>query len=78
MKGETQLFALRSYTIKQHNGSFFVAPTAQEGQHRWSKPYASLQHATTAIGRKLQREFVMRDRRLNGSEHTSTSAPRDG
>ena len=66
MKGENQLFALRSYTIKQHNDSFFVAATAQEGRHRWSKPYATLQHATTAIGRRLQREFT---KRMNRTVH---------
>jgi hypothetical protein len=28
-----------------------------EGTHHWSKPFGSLQRATTAIARKLQREF---------------------
>ncbi len=64
------VYALRNYTIKKQGEQFFVAPTAMAGKHRWSKPYASLQHATTAIARKLQREFVTRHRRSNGDQPT--------
>jgi hypothetical protein len=66
MKAVAHVYALRSYTIKEHGGQFFVSPTGIEGTHRWSKPYATLQRATTAIARKLQREFVRRHSRANG------------
>jgi hypothetical protein len=36
-----------------------------EVMHRWSKPYATLRRATTAIARKLQREFLRRHSRAN-------------
>jgi hypothetical protein len=68
MKPATHLYALRSYTIKEQGGAFFVSPTGTEGSHRWSKPYASLQRATTAIARKLQREFTKRHSRANGHD----------
>ena len=66
MKPEAHVYALRSYTIREQGGEFFVSPTGIEGTHRWSKPYATLQRATTAIARKLQREFVRRHSRANG------------
>lgn len=68
MKADVSVYALRNYTIKKQGDRFFVAATAVEGTHRWSKPYASLQRATTAIARKLQREFVTRHNRSNGHE----------
>jgi hypothetical protein len=68
MKAETHIYALRNYTIKQQGNRFYVAATAMAGKHRWSKPYASLQHAATAIARKLQREFVTRHSRSNGHQ----------
>jgi hypothetical protein len=51
MKAETHVYALRNYTIKKQGDRFFVAATAMAGTHRWSKPYATFQHATTAIAR---------------------------
>ncbi len=68
MKADADVYALRSYTIKKQGGEFFVSPTGVKGSHRWSKPYASLQRATTAIARKLHREFARRHRRHNGSQ----------
>jgi hypothetical protein len=68
MKAETHVYALRNYTIKKQGDQFFVAATAMARTHRWSKPYATLQHATNAIARKLQREFVARQSRSNGSQ----------
>lgn len=55
-----RVFALMGFTIKTDNGKFFVSPT---GYNRWSGPYKSLHHATTAIARKLAREFTERDAR---------------
>jgi hypothetical protein len=63
MKSETYVYALRNYTIKKQGDQFFIAATAMAGRHRWSKPYATLQHATTAIARKLQHEFIARHSR---------------
>ena len=65
MKPPAHVYALRSYTIKEHAGQFFISPTGSERSHRWSKPYATLQRATTAIARKLQREFAKRHSRAN-------------
>jgi hypothetical protein len=73
MKAQAHVYALRNYTIKQQGDRFFVAATALEGTHRWSKPYATLQHATTAIARKLQREFVGRNKRSNGRQTSPRS-----
>ena len=63
MKPAPYMYALRSYTIKKQGDEFFFSPTGIEGAHRWSKPYATLQRATTAIARKLQREFARRHSR---------------
>jgi len=61
-----RVYALRGYTLKVEKGKFFISPSAVPNQGRkWSGPYKSLQHATTAVARKLQREFARRDR-LNG------------
>ena len=68
MKGEIRIYALRNYTIKQQGDRYFVAATAMAGKHRWSRPYATLQRATTAIARQLQREFVTRYARSNGPQ----------
>ena len=56
-----RVFALKGFTIKSENGKFFVAPT---GSNVWAGPYKTLQHATTAIARKLSREFTQRTGRL--------------
>ena len=57
---EARVFALKGYTIKTDHGKFFVVPT---GLKTWSGPYKSLLHATTAIARKLVREFTAREER---------------
>lgn len=58
---ESRVFALKGFTIKTEGAKFFVSPT---GRHTWSGPYKSLHHATSAIARKLAREFTERDKRL--------------
>jgi hypothetical protein len=68
MKSETHVYALRNCTIKKHCDQFFIAATAMAGKHLWSKPYATLQYATTAIAPKLQQEFITRHSRLNGRQ----------
>lgn len=57
---QARVLALQGYTIKTDRGKFYVAPT---GLKTWSGPYKSLQHATTAITRKLAREFTSREER---------------
>jgi len=58
---EARVFALKGFTIKSKSGKFFVSPT---GRDTWAGPYKSLHHATTAIARKLAREFTERNQRL--------------
>ena len=60
-----RVFALKGFTIKSDRGQFFVAPT---GHSSWTGPYKSLHHATTAIARKLAREFTQRNARLQQSQ----------
>ena len=56
-----RVFALKGFTIKSERGKFFVSPT---GRNNWAGPYKSLHHATTAIARKLSREFTQRFQRF--------------
>ena len=58
---EARVFALKGFTIKSDGDRFFISPT---GRDAWSGPHKSLQHATTAIARKLSHEFVERNARL--------------
>ena len=58
---QSRVFALKGFTIKSEHDKFFVSPT---GYADWSGPYKSLRHATTAIARKLAREFTERNARL--------------
>jgi hypothetical protein len=62
---EARVFALKGFTIKTEGAKFFVSPT---GRNTWSGPYKSLHHATTAIARKLAREFTQRNARLQSPE----------
>lgn len=60
-----RVYELRGYTVKVEDGKFFIAPTiAFQNKLDWKGPYASLRHATAAIARKLEAEFVKRDSRL--------------
>ena len=60
-------FALKAWTVKSENNKFFISPTACfEDKHKWRGPYRTLQHATTAIARKLCEEFNKRHKRLEG------------
>lgn len=58
---QARVFALKGFTIKNEGEKFFVSPT---GRNTWAGPYKSLHHATTAIARKLAREFTQRTGRL--------------
>ena len=58
---KASVFALKGFTIKTEDGKFFITPT---GHNKWAGPYKNLHHATTAIARKLSREFMQRNERL--------------
>ena len=58
---QARVFALKGFTIKSERGKFFISAT---GRNNWAGPYKSLHHATTAIARKLSREFTQRTQRL--------------
>lgn len=58
------IYALSAWTVKKSNGKWYIAPTARfEDKPPWSKPYATLQRATTAIARKLADEVITRHKR---------------
>ena len=58
------VFALKAWTIKQHDDRFFIAQTASfDEKSRWSKPYKTLQAACAAIARKLAEEWRSREQR---------------
>ena len=49
---------------KQVKGQYYIAPTAQEGKHKWhAKRYRTLPHACNAIARKLEAEWTSRARK---------------
>jgi hypothetical protein len=64
---QARVFALKGFTIKSERGMFFVSPT---GRNTWAGPYKSLHHATTAIARRLAREFTERNARLQDNPMT--------
>ncbi len=58
------IYALTCWSVKKLNGKWCIAPTARfEDKPAWSKPYATLQGATTAIARKLAEEALARHKR---------------
>jgi hypothetical protein len=60
-----RVFALKAWTIKFDRGQYFISPTAYfDDKHAWSGPYNTLPRATNAIARKLQHEFLERDKRM--------------
>ena len=61
---QAHVYALKSWTIKKRGEEFYVAASAQSGQHKWRGPYANVKRATTAIARKLEWEFTRRHNRM--------------
>ena len=55
------VFRLRPWTIRKHNGSYFISQ--DDHPKKWGKSYASLQRACTAVARKMQAEWEERARR---------------
>ncbi len=62
------IYALRSWTVREHRGKYQISQTAYFGERErnWSKSYGSLTQATNAIARKLQEEWTTRHNRSNG------------
>lgn len=62
-KSPPEVYALRDWSVMKAGDNWYVAPTAYFGSKpEWSKPYATLYRATTAIARKLAEEVL--DRQL--------------
>jgi hypothetical protein len=59
------IYALTAWAVKKVKGKWYVAPTGArfDEKTQWSKPYATLQRATTAIARKLADEVIKRHKR---------------
>ena len=52
------VYALSGWSIKVDGTGFRISPAAYyEAKSTWSKPYETLQGATSAIARKLAEEF---------------------
>jgi len=63
-KAPAEVYALRAWSVKKVGDNWYVAPTACfDNKPEWSKPYASLYRATTAIARKLAEEVLTRQKR---------------
>jgi hypothetical protein len=62
-KPTAQVYALTAWSVKQVGDKWYIAQTACfENKPTWSKPYASLHYATTAIARKLAQEVLARQK----------------
>lgn len=53
--------ALRVWSVKKVNGKWYISQAARfDDKEQWSKPYETLQRATTAIARKMAGEVIER------------------
>jgi hypothetical protein len=60
-KSPPEVYALRAWSVMKAGDNWYVAPTACfDNKPQWSKPYASLYRATTAIARKLVEKITER------------------
>jgi len=63
-KPPAEVYALTAWSVKMSGDNWYIAETACfDNKPQWSKPYASLYRATTAIARKLAEEVLTRQRR---------------
>ena len=63
-KAPVEVYALRAWSVKKVGDNWYVATTACfDNKPTWSKPYATLYRATTAIARKLAEEVLTRQKR---------------
>jgi hypothetical protein len=67
-------YALRAYSIRRHGEKFYVAQTCAFDKPSWSKPYASLQAACSAIARRHADEWRTRDNRRSAFHRTKGAA----
>ena len=57
------IYALRMWSVKKVNGKWYISQAARfDDKEQWSKPYETLQRATTAIARKMAEEVMERHR----------------
>jgi len=71
-KAPAEVYALRAWSVKKVGDKWYVAPTACfDNKPEWSKPYATLYRATSAIARKLAEEVLTRQKRRR--EHNGIS-----
>ena len=55
------IYALRVWSVKKLNGKWYISQAARfDDKEAWSKPYETLQRATTAIARKMAEEVMER------------------
>ena len=58
------IYALPVWSVKKVNGKWYISRAARfDDKQAWSKPYDTLQRATTAIARKLAEEVLARHKR---------------
>jgi hypothetical protein len=58
------IYALRMWSVKKVKGKWYISQAARfDDKPQWSKPYETLQRATTAIARKIAEEVMTRHKR---------------
>lgn len=58
------IYALRMWSVKKVNGKWYISQAARfDDKAQWSRPYETLQRATTAIARKMAEEVQERHKR---------------
>lgn len=58
------IYALRVWSVKKVNGKWYISLAARfDEKAQWSRPYETLQRATTAIARKIAEEVQERHKR---------------
>ena len=58
------VYSLRAWSVKKSGDKWYIELTACfDGKPEWSRPYATLHRATTAIARKLAEEVTTRHKR---------------
>jgi len=58
------IYALRVWSVKKVGGKWYISQAARfDDKAQWSRPYETLQRATTAIARKMAAEVLERHRR---------------
>jgi hypothetical protein len=61
---EPAIYALRVWSVKKVNGKWYISQAARfDDKAEWSRPYETLQRATTAIARKMAEEVMRRHKR---------------